>query len=116
MVNLVDAARPILAARDAIGDAGDTAADAIASDADVDAGPSARLGGTILGADDFGEVSAGLDQTASSVPGAAGDAVTDAVDAVPDWAGPAVFAAIAAVIVAAFSYALGQLFTFEFGS
>jgi len=111
MIDWVSVARPVLAGRDALGDAAREGLDAVASDPDVDAGPSARFGATLLSADSTGDVVAGLDATASETSDAVGETVTGV--GLPSWLGPAVFAAIATVVVAALSYALGQLFSFN---
>jgi hypothetical protein len=102
MANLVEIARPIWAARGAIGESGDDAADAIASDPDVDASPSARLGGLLLGGDEPSDVS-----------DTAGTIVDDATDAVPDWLEWAVPLALATIVFSVVAYAVGQLFSFE---
>jgi len=102
MINLVEILRPISAAREPLGDSADSAAESIAFDPDVDASPSARLGGLLLGGDSPSDVT----NTAETI-------ADDTADMVPDWIGWAVPLALATVVVVAVSYALGQLFSFE---
>jgi hypothetical protein len=91
-----------MAARDPLGESADEAADAIASDSDVDASPSARLGGLLLGGDELGDVS-----------DTAGTIADDATDAVPEWLEWAVPLALATIVFSVVAYAVGQLFSFE---
>jgi len=98
MVNLVDALRPINAARDELGESATDGLDAIASDPSIDAGTGARFGATLLSADSPDDVLAGGRQTlAEAAEGAEGIARF-----IPYI--------LAAAVVSIVAYAVGQLF------
>jgi len=101
MVNLVDAFRPIAAARDALGESSSDGLDEIATDPEIDAGTSARFGATILYADSPSDLVAGGRQTLA--------------EAAEDAEGIARYIpyVLAAVVVSVIAYAVGQLLTFE---
>jgi len=101
MVNLVDAFRPINAARDALGESSSDGLEEIATDPEIDAGTSARFGATFLFADSPSDVIEGGRQTlAEAAEGAEG--IAQYLPYV-----------LAAVVVSVVAYAIGQLLTFE---
>jgi hypothetical protein len=101
MVNLIDAFRPINAARDALGESSRQGLDEIASDPSINVGADARLGATLLSADSPGDVVAGGRQT-----------LLEAAEGAEGLARYLPYAA-GVIVVSVVAYAIGQLFTFS---